>query len=204
LIEHVSDKSQIEMHSWMTGGHPISIISGPTFTWAYDWLVDSWHERQSYMLPRWRGTGNSAFAWGKWIVGDTQSGSLMQMTGLAETDAGRPIIATIESQVAKTFPNELGRISAHFNFVTGVGNAQGANVSEIDPRVLIYWSDDGGVSWSDPVERALGQQGRGKAKISIARAGRASAKGRRWRLSVSAPVYCSLLGGAMDAIPRKA
>lgn len=204
FIEHVVDKSAIEMQSYMAGGHAFSTVSGPTFTWVYDWTADTWHERESYGLDRWRGTGNTASAFGKWLVGDTGSGALLEVTDLAAKEVGEPLVWTLESGPNSAFPSPMRVGPAFFNFVSGVGDAGGADVTEVDPRVLISWSDDGGTSWSNPVERVLGQQGIANQQVEVRRTGRATPKGRRWRLAVSDPQFVSFSGGEMDVIPRRA
>ncbi len=204
LLEHVADKSTIEMQSFMASGHAFSTVSGPTFTWVYDWMTDQWHERESYELDRWRGTGNATSAFGKWLIGDTESGALLEITDLAMKEVDEPLVCTIESGHNSAFPNPMRCGPAYFNFVTGVGSSIGADVTEVDPRVLVSWSDDGGVSWSNPVERVLGQQGQAATQIEIRRTGRATPKGRRWRLAVSDPVFVSFAGGEMDVTLRRA
>lgn len=204
LIGMVADKTTIEMQSYVSNGHMFSTVSGPTFTWAYDWFADAWHERQSYGLPRWRGTGNTAAAFGRWLIGDTQSNVVLDISDHTFEEVGQPLVWTLESGPNSGFPAPMRVGPAWFDFVTGVGDAAGVDVTEVDPKVSISWSDDGGTSWGNPVLRALGQQGRATTEIEIRRTGRATPKGRRWRLAISDPVFVSFEGGEMDVNLRRA
>lgn len=204
LLEHVADKTTIEMQSFMSAGHAFSSVSAPGFTWVYDWTTDAWHERASYNLFRWRGTGNTVSAFGKWLIGDSESNAVLAISDLAYREVDQPLIWTLESGPNSVFPNPLRVGPTWFDFVTGVGVADGADITEIEPQVAISWSDDGGTSWSNPVTRTLGQQGVAKREVEIRRTGRGTPKGRRWRLSIPDPVYVSFRGGEMDASLRRA
>jgi hypothetical protein len=54
----------------------------------------------------------------------------------------------------------------------------------ISPQVAISWSDDGGLSWGNPILRQLGQQGVAQT-INLIRCGIAKNVGRRWRIDFS-------------------
>ncbi len=76
----------------------------------------------------------------------------------------------------------------------GVGRLS-ADPTILDPRALISWSDDGGSRWSSPLSRTLGRQGETRTRLTLLRTGMTGVQGRIWRIDVSDPVYCALLGG---------
>ena len=109
----------------------------------------------------------------------------------------------IESGPVQSFPFGFAVGRADFNFVTGVGNAAGQDPIETDPSVEISWSDDGGLTWSNPLIRRLGRQARPEQLVSlVACTGRATWHGRRWRIDVADPVYAALIGASQSEDAR--
>ena len=74
LIEAVFDKNTLEACVYISGGHPKWVLSCDAWTWEFDLNTQKWNERASYLIPRWRGT-QAVFAFDKWIMGDTMSGT---------------------------------------------------------------------------------------------------------------------------------
>jgi hypothetical protein len=70
--------------------------------------------------------------------------------------------------------------------------------------VEISWSDDGGGTWSRPLQRTLGQQGQFGWDVRVNRTGMTTKVGRRWRIDVADPVPFLFLGATMDVEPRAA
>ncbi len=66
---------------------------------------------------------------------------------------------------------------------------------------LISWSDDGGRTFGNPLERYLGTQGE-DVSIDIFKCGLTNRRGRQWRLQISDPVEVAFLGAAMDIEER--
>ena len=75
----------------------------------------------------------------------------------------------------------------------------GATYTSGDPSVLVSWSDDGGVTFGNPLVRKIGKAGKYSKRMTVLRAGQATGFGRQWRLQISDPVYVGLLGGDMQA-----
>lgn len=207
-IESIIDKTTLEMAAFIDGGHAWISLSSPSWTWDYNLTTQEWNERQSSLsngtqLTRWRATGNTAFAFGKWLVGDTLSGKSFQITGAAKKEDDNPLIWHVESVPDAVFPNRRSYPKADFNFVPGVGVATGEDPLETTPRVSISWSDDGGLSYSNPLLREIGRQGLA-SRVTLARTGLCGQQGRRWRLRVSDPVHVGLMAGDEEAEARAA
>lgn len=194
LIELVMDKTTLEAMVYVSGGHSKWVLSSPTWTWEFDLGTQKWNERSSFGLPRYRGT-QSVWAFGKWLIGDTQSGKVFSVDASAYTEDGNAIRYRVESGPVQDFPARKRVARVDFDFATGIGIAAGADVTTIDPTVDISWSDDGGSTWSDPVQRKLGQQGKYGKRVTVFNCGLPGPRGRRWRLDVSDPVYVALVKG---------
>lgn len=202
LIEAVTDKTTLEACVYTVDGHGMWQLSSPTWTWVFNTNSQTWHERQSYGLARSRIT-TSHNAFGKWIVGDTQSGNALYISTASFFEVTSPLRMRIESGPVSNFPARMVCHRADFDLTTGVGIATGTVPIQTDPKVEISWSDDGGISWSNTVLRNLGEQALGDRHITVRRTGRTSVKGRRWRIDISDPVPVSLFGGDMQVEARK-
>ena len=197
-IEACTTKSAIRCAVYHIDGHAcVAVDLAGEATWVYDLDEQKWHERQSHGHDHWRFTGNTVRAFGKWIGGDHHTGNLLYIDDTTYEEDGDPIEFMVESISMESFPTRLQIPRADFNFVSGVGDA-----TTPDPEVKIQWSDDGGHRWSDPVTRKLGEAGRYFTQVRVNRCGLTGVKGRRWRLTVSDPVYVGLLGGDMTVQPR--
>jgi hypothetical protein len=199
LIAAVADKNTLEASCYISGGHPKWVLSCADWTWEFDLNTQKWNERASYLIPRWRGT-QAVFAFDRWIVGDTMSGKLLSVDETAHEEDGDPLLYRIESGPVAKFPNRTVVPRADFNFASGVGIATGPDPIATQPRVRVSWSDDGGVSWGNPLHRQLGPQGRGEVRVTVTRTGMAGPMGRRWRLDVTDPVHVGLMGGDQATI----
>lgn len=207
-IEAVANKSTLEMCAYIDGGHAWISLSSPSWTWEHNLTTQEWIERRSVLndgteLANWRATGNTCFAFGKWLIGDTLSGKIFQITGNTRREDGNPLIWHVESVPSVVFPNRQFIARADFNFATGTGVATGVDPIETTPRCSISWSDDGGLHWSNPLFREIGRQGQAPS-VFVTRTGLTGKLGRRWRLRVADPVYVGLMGGDQNDEARAA
>jgi hypothetical protein len=178
-------------------------VTGPTFSWVYDRNNGQWHERQRYGETVSRISGNTVYAFNKWLCGDTQTGNILQITNTAHDEVGDPFRWRLESGPVVDFPNGMPVGRADFRFVTGVGQAGGADPIQTDPVVEIAWSDDGGLTWSNPLIRRLGRQSDTTQLVSLVGCtGRTRWEGRRWRLDISDPVHVGFMGGTQSIDAR--
>lgn len=65
-----------------------------------------------------------------------------------------------------------------------------------DPQAMLYWSNDGGVTFSDPVQRDIGQTGEYENRAIWRKLG--SARNRVFKLQVSDPVKTVITGAYAD------
>jgi hypothetical protein len=200
-IAGVADKDDLEASVYTFGGHAIWSLSGPDFTWDYNTSTGQWHERASYQSDRWRAS-RSVYFDGRWLVGDTASTKLLEISESTRLEDTDPLVSIIESDAIKGFPARVAVRRADFDFVVGQGNERGADPIETDPQVAVSWSDDGGVTWANPLLRDLGRQGESRTAVRVNRTGLTTQHGRRWRLTVSDPVAWALMGGDMQGQGR--
>lgn len=204
LIEAVADKTTLEATAYMSRGHAFWQLSCPAWTYVLDVSTSQWFQRDSYLVNRSRISG-AVNAFSKWLTGDAQSGNIQSIETAAYDEVGSPLRLRIESGPVMNFPagEVVGR--ADFYFATGVGIATGIDPTQTDPSVEISWSDDGGMTWSNPILRKLGRQAMPQQLISLVSCtGRTSWQGRRWRIDISDNVYASFLFATQSDDPRVA
>ena len=214
LLARDTDPEALIASVYVVDGHPMWSISGETFTWSYDLSTKKWHERVSFSdaemiadsfgdsgAPRWRGL-QTCRAFDRWLVGDRFSGNILKIDPTNHSEVGKPLVMRLDAAPVKQFPQRIRVARADFDLETGVGVTVGTDPIQTDPVVMISYSDDGGVNWSNPVHRQMGRQAVDKL-ISVHRTGMTSRHGRQWRLEISDPVYVAVFGGDMSAELRQ-
>ena len=196
-ISTVTDSTKLTALVYTFGGNSVFSLSGPGFTWDYHLNIGEWFERESYQSPRWRGQ-TSVKAFGKWLVGDLSSTSLMAINENARKEGSQPLICIGEGYLP-SFPNGARVGGLTMNFSTGQGNNQ-----IVASEVLLSWSFDGNGHFSTPLVRSLGQQGEYARAVTVTSLGRARGKGVRLRWEVSAPFPFTFRGADLGRTsPRK-
>jgi len=202
LIEAVSDKTTLEMCSYVSRGHAFIQITCPAWTWVFNINNQKWHERPSYLIVNSRIT-QSYYSFGsKWLCGDSLTGNVQQITSTTHLEIENPLTCEVWSAPLQDFPRRSRGISAFFDFAVGVGDAEGTDPTQTDPEVEISYSVDGGQTFSIPRVRKLGRQSVGTARVRINQIKAAGAQGYIWKVRMSDPVHFGLMGGEMVGEPR--
>ena len=191
----------IEMFPYVAGGHSCVVLRMTTCTWVFDIDTVHWHERTSYLQSYFRGF-SSVYAFNKWLCGDSKTNNIVEITEAAMDEIGDPITFDIYSGPVTDFPNRLAVPQVTFDIARGVGIATGRDPDQTDPNVYISWSDDGGINWSNPLQRKLGRQSTSPGPVRVNRTGITKDQGRRWRLTVYDAVDIELTGGAQSSQVR--
>lgn len=197
----IGDAADISALIFTTGEHACCAIAGPDFTWVYDLSTNYWHERQSYGRANWRAS-MSVKAFGSWFAGDRDTAQIHRVTESAQEESGEPLIWRLRTKPAAAFPRRVHIHRAEFGFVVGQGLVTGREPVETDPIVRIRYSDDGGNTFSQPIERSLGKHAKFDARIVVNRLGLTGPFGRVYELEVSDPVYVGLLTASHEAEAR--
>jgi hypothetical protein len=131
--------------------------------WLYDLKTGQWSEKNwtdgngNLLRPR---ENCSMFAFGKILVGDWESGNLLEMSKFAFTDysnlnAVSPIVRV------RTFPHIISD-NARFTINSFDADMQFGTIADqtINPLISIALSYNKGVSYSDPVYQSMGMTGK--------------------------------------------
>lgn len=94
-INSLTTTSDAEAYCYEQEGHGFYVLTFPTEgkTWAYDFKTGLWHQRQSYVSSAYtRHLGSCyAYAFGKHLIGDYQSGKIYQLNPQVYTENGTAI-----------------------------------------------------------------------------------------------------------------
>lgn len=185
-------------------GHSFYQINFPTAdrSWRYDDATHEWHEvawTDGNGVFHQHRASCAAYAYGKVVAGDFQTGVLYQIDPANFTDAGAPIVRR------RDFPhivNDGDRVTYQSLILDmSVGNSVGtvdppgnfpALTGDTSPQVLLSWSDDRGRTFSNPIKGSAGATGEYLTSMQYQRLG--MARDRVFRVQWSAPIDTALQG----------
>lgn len=191
------DPLSITSCSWSDGGHAFYSISGSSFSFCFDTATGQWTERESYGLERWKVRSVQQFA-GRLIVGDYTDNKLYVMSNDAFTEGSDPLVMTIQTPPVHSYPELLEYLAIYLDVIPGVGLASGA-AQDIDPVVMVSWSDDG-INFTSERSLKLGEMGQTVRRAKATRLGQSKhgGGGRTFRFRISAAVAKGIMGAALD------
>ncbi|MGX7706313.1 hypothetical protein [Methylobacterium sp. Gmos1] len=184
------------------GGDAIWALSSPRGTWEFNSTTGEWNERVSRGLSRWRAETSIRFG-NRWILGDRVNGDVLALNSAGRREAGDTITSRIESVPMSSFPNRTRVTGLDVDISTGQGKAAGTDPIETDPSCLISWSHDGGMAWSNALQRRIGPPGVGGQRVSVGDLGRTTREGLRVAIEVSDPVAFVLKGADLPRIAAR-
>lgn len=179
-------------------GHTFATWTGDTYTRSYDAATQTWHDRESYLLGKWRARFPFR-AWGKTIVGDQLSGNYYELDKDTFDEAGDPLIWGMDTPTLNAFPSGGIIDAVYLDVQTGVGNLTGDG---FDPILMLDWTIDGGKTWRGARQLKLGKWG-DYVRIRTNRLGRFGEKGVSFRIRVSDPVIRSIIAIDVSVRPIK-
>lgn len=200
-LQSVANVADVHALVFEHPSHTCWAILGPDFCWVYDLATGFWHERQSYLQETWNARCSVRFR-GEWLVGHASNGIVYLVDDNYRREGADPLVMRLRSGQNAAFPNRLVIPRADFNFVVGQGIGNGEQPVETDPRCWISYSKDGGNLFSTPVWRPLGKQGKYGTRVNINRFGLTGPMGIVFELSISDPIYATLLGATLEVDER--
>jgi hypothetical protein len=159
--------------TYQQDGHSFYVLNFPSgdATWVYDAANGQWHQR-AYLGTLALNDGQlhigrpntHAFAFGKHVVGDWQTGYLYTMSPTVYEDDAREIVRL---RAAPYINNEKKRIffsEFELDMEVGEGNPNAIDpvtppAEPVNPVINLRWSDDGGYTWSSYLPVSFGPSG---------------------------------------------
>lgn len=168
-------------------GHTFYCLNFQDGSVCFDISTGLWHTRKTQTLNRWR-ADTHADIFGLDLVGSISDGDIFELDLDTYQDDGNEIerIAVAPPLHNGDDPVFVGSLS--IDMETGLGNAD-----EDDPVVMLDWTDDGGVTYSNEFHRKAGKIGERFYRVRFNRLGRAIRQ-RSHRIKISDPVKVAITG----------
>lgn len=198
--------------SYLEGGHLFYVLIFPTAdkTWVYDASTEQWHERGSFTqatgaFHRMRANCYANFQDIR-MVGDFESGHILQLSRSIYTDAGwdaeaeevteEPLVAIRRAPTLWSRENRkrLFHGSLQIDFAPGQGTQTGQGEN---PQAMMRFSDDAGATFGTERFTSIGRAGRYKNRAIWRRLGQA--RDRVYEVRVSDPVCRDIVGATLFA-----
>lgn len=188
--------SEAQAFAYTQEGHAFYVLTFSTGTYVYDAATGLWHERDSRSgtesIGRWRAQ-YYAYAYGKHIVGDYQSGALYQLDLSTYDEAGEELRAEAISAPMHAEGRRVFLTRFELDMETGVGLSTGQGS---DPQVMLQISRDGGRTWGTELWRSAGKIGEYRRRVVWHRCG--SFRDGALRIAISDPVKRSVIAANLS------
>ncbi|MCC7462098.1 MAG: hypothetical protein IT480_06495 [Gammaproteobacteria bacterium] len=204
ILQRMSVRSDCYALAYRQEGHHFVAFTFPSEgrTLVIDLNTMEWHERESRIdtvsIGRWRPSCITQ-AWGKQIVGDSESGKLGILDPDTHTEWGEPQV------MSWTYPSVYaeGLRAMHRRLEIGLAAGQGLTSGQgSNPLITLHVSDDGGNTWRARPTRETGKIGEYRKRVQWFNLG--AARDRAYRCEMSDPVRTLVLDTQVDAIGARA
>jgi len=161
-LRKYSTLTDVEASQWTENGHRFVAFSFPSGdqTWVFDATSQMWHERGTYSaetLPDNVKIWDSRFIQFAWnnrhIVGSRNRAKIGELDLELFTEYGETMKALRTSSIIHA--NQSSIFTTRLEMLMEVGRTEQAT----EPKILLSWSDDGGVTYKNKVQGTLGKIG---------------------------------------------
>ena len=174
-------------------------------TWVYDAATGAWAQRGywnggTFTADRAR---CHAYAFGKHLVGDWNSGNIYVQSTSIYSDFGNPIRRVRRSATIATEKKYIYHYELQLDMDTGLGPMpplEDGLGNPRDPQIYLRWSNDGGRSWGNEIARGVGQAGNYDKRVLWQQLGRS--RNRVYEISCSDPVPYRIGDAYINASPN--
>lgn len=201
-ISGYADISTARGYTYQKDGHSFYVLNFDEATWVYDLTTKLWHERaylHEGVFQRHRGDTHGYLPnLGIHLVGDYNNNKVYMLSESANTDAGQEIKRLRSApHISNDSLSRIFHKSLQIDMETGIGldgSAQGS-----DPKIMMRFSDDGGHTWSNEKQAAIGKLGNYKTRALWRRLG--TSRDRVYEVSVTDPIDVTLIDAVIDVEP---
>jgi hypothetical protein len=185
-IDSVSDKDTIIATAYSSLGNQFYQLSSDDWTWTYNALTQTWVERMSYGLSRWKADHHMKIGESR-LVGGYDSGIVYRMDPDLYDEAGEHLIMTLRLPPVHKYPSHITVDRIFVDTIPGAGlNSSDAALS--DPKVMLRTSTDSGRSWSTEMTASVGAEGAFRTRVTFDGLGQTEEDGMIPEISMSAAV----------------
>ena len=191
-LQASTDISAAVAYVYQMGGQTFYCINAPGVpsTWCYTVAAGTWHECCDVGVSgefEAHAAEHHGFLLGLHLVGGAD-GNVYRMDATVNTFNGRPLKRT------RISPNDVTPMRDRVQYSRFILDCtSGLAASGVAPQVGLSWSDDGGLTWGDPVLRSTGLIGEYINRVQWDRLG--YARDRVWRVDFSDDAPFSIVAG---------
>lgn len=159
-------------YTYQSEGHEFYVLTFPTEkkTWVLDASTKEWHQRAHTIdgaFPNRERYNCHVFAFGKHLVGDYTNGKIYQL------DSSVGTIDSVRIPRERTSPDitDEEKRTRIMSFQLDMEEGTGDPNDDTDTSIWLSYSKDGGHTWSNEVERSIGDVGEYRHRIIWRRLG---------------------------------
>ena len=166
------------------------------YTCRYDAATQLWHEAMVGSQGRYHANANAFFNRQN-IIGDYRNGNLYILSLDIYTDGGQPIyrIASSPQIHSGRLRTVMDRLDIDIEGGQGLTTGQGSN-----PQLMLRYSDDGGLTWSNERWATLGKKGEYAQRARFSNLG--AYYQRMFQLTLSDPIKGTIIAAFADVEPE--
>lgn len=192
------DLTDASAYVYQENGHSFYAINIPKAqkTWVFDGATGLWHERAIFKDGSFKRHPAEYHAMykGEHIFAHVDRLLLMgNCTGCFDI-LGDEVLPQVRERTTHAVSRTKGMI--RHNRLTLIAQQATGMDSTTDPQVMLSWSDDDGVSWSDTRWRSLGKRGEHKKRTFWARLG--ASRNRAYRIRVTDAATLVITGAELE------
>jgi len=184
-IEHAwqayPDLTDARSYAYQQDGHSFWVVYFPSAnaTWVFDSATGLWHERGYWNTTTGKYNAHHsqcyAYAFGKHLVGDWNSGNVYEMDIDLQDDAGAAIRRMRRAPHLSNEQKWLYHKELQIDLEVGLGPIPpllDGDGNARSPKVMLRWSNDGGKTWGNTHQLDAGKAGEYKTRLIARRLGR--------------------------------
>lgn len=160
-------------------GHKFYVLEVDAGTFVFDVATGAWHKRESWGSTWWRCNG-AVNAYGQMLLTDRNDGRIYSPSMDVFDEDGDPIAVEITLPTLEYDRQRVTMYSFETTIETGPGDA-----TTPDPQIVLTYSDDGGHTWSNEMQRSMGVVGEYRHRAIWRKLGRFRVRQMRLRITDS-------------------
>lgn len=192
------NKVDASAYIYQEAGHSFYVLTFPKAnkTWVFDTSTSLWHERAIFKGGKFLAhpAKHHVMHRGKHIFSHSDKALLMGLGEGGVDRIGDEVLPQVRERTVHATNRTLGVVRHHR--LTLLAQQGTSSSSLLNPQVMLSWSDNDGVTWSDTRWRGLGKQGQYQYRTFWTRLGASRNRAYRFRLTDAADL--TIIGAELE------
>lgn len=191
------DTTGASAYVYQETGHSFYVLNIPRAnkTWVFDGATSLWHERALFKNGQFKRHPAEYHVMhnGRHVFAHAEQVTLMGICTGCMDNIGNESLPQVRERSTHAVSRTQGMVRHHR--LTLIAQ-QATGLDNSDPQVMLSWSDDDGVSWSDTRWRGLGKRGQHKYRTFWTRLG--ASRNRAYRVRVTDAAMLVITGAELE------